>query len=151
VNQRVSDRVVTETAGNPLALMEFAAELTEDQLAGISPLPGPMRFGGRLEELYRSRVEALPEDARRLLLVAARTIASSDPRLARDTLLDAFGAAQWSGQFGVATAEVLTVVKEAPRVVAARMTTTCCSTGSWPWASTATGPGSGCCVRPSRR
>jgi DNA-binding CsgD family transcriptional regulator len=71
VNQRVSDRVVTETAGNPLAVMEFAAELTEDELTGITPLHGPLRFGGRLEELYRSRVHALPKDAQRLLLLAA--------------------------------------------------------------------------------
>ena len=71
VNQRISDRVVAETAGNPLAVMEFAAELTEDELTGVTPLHGPLRFGGRLEELYQARVRALPEDAQQLLLVAA--------------------------------------------------------------------------------
>src|SRR5262249_45394448 len=54
VDQRVSDRVIAETAGNPLALMEFAAELTAGELAGITPLHGPLRAGGRLEDLYVS-------------------------------------------------------------------------------------------------
>jgi DNA-binding CsgD family transcriptional regulator len=58
-----------------------------------------------------------------VLLDAARMIESSDERLARDTLLDAFGAAQWSGQFGLATTEVLTAARRAPRVGATRATT----------------------------
>jgi hypothetical protein len=38
-----------------------------------------------------------------------------DMRMARDTLLDAFGAAKFSHEFGAATAEVLQAVWSAPR------------------------------------
>ena len=71
VEEQVARRVVTEAAGNPLALVEFGGELTDAELSGAEPLRGPLRFGGRVEQLYRSRVRALPEQARLLLLVAA--------------------------------------------------------------------------------
>ena len=71
VDPRVSERIVAETAGNPLGLVEFGGELTAGERSGAVPLTGQLRFGGRLEELYRSRVEALPADARTLLLVLA--------------------------------------------------------------------------------
>ena len=70
-DRRVGERIVAETAGNPLALVEFAGELTADELSGTVPLAAPLRFGGRVEQLYRSRVRALPDEARLLLLVAA--------------------------------------------------------------------------------
>ena len=70
-DQRVRGRVLAETAGNPLALVEFALELTPEELSGLVPLAAPLRFGGRVDELYRSRVRALPGEARLLLLVAA--------------------------------------------------------------------------------
>jgi DNA-binding CsgD family transcriptional regulator len=71
VDARVGERVVAEAAGNPLAVVEFAAELSAAELAGTAPLPGPLRFGGRVEELYVSRILALPGDTQLLLLVAA--------------------------------------------------------------------------------
>src|SRR5690349_5027526 len=71
VDQQVSARIVAETAGNPLALVELAAELTAAQLSGTEPLNWPLRFTGRLEELYRTRVRALPGDTQTLLLLAA--------------------------------------------------------------------------------
>ena len=71
LEEQVARRVVTEAAGNPLALVEFGGELTDAELSGAEPLRGPLRFGGRVQELYRSRVRALPEPARLLLLVAA--------------------------------------------------------------------------------
>jgi DNA-binding CsgD family transcriptional regulator len=71
VDRRTGARIVAEAAGNPLALVEFAHELTEAELAGTAPLGGPLRFGGRLQGLYRSRVRALPEQAQMLLLVVA--------------------------------------------------------------------------------
>ena len=57
--------------GNPLALVELAGELTTAELSGAVPLDWPLRFGGRLEELYLSRVRALPADTQTLLLLAA--------------------------------------------------------------------------------
>ena len=71
VDPRVAERLVAETAGNPLALVEFGGELTAGELSGSVPLTGTLRFGGRLEELYLSRVQALPADAQTLLLVVA--------------------------------------------------------------------------------
>ncbi len=71
VDPRVCERIVAETAGNPLGLVEFGGELTAGERSGAVPLTGPLRFGGRLEELYLSRVRALPADARTLLLVLA--------------------------------------------------------------------------------
>jgi DNA-binding CsgD family transcriptional regulator len=71
VDTRVGKKVVAEAAGNPLAVVEFAGELTAEELAGAAPLPAPLRFGGRVEELYVSRILALPGDTRLLLLIAA--------------------------------------------------------------------------------
>ncbi|HUK68133.1 MAG TPA: LuxR C-terminal-related transcriptional regulator [Streptosporangiaceae bacterium] len=80
VDGRVSARVVSGVAGNPLALVELAGELTPDELSGAVPLSWPLRFGGRLEELYLARVRALPADTRMLLLVAAAD-PGGDPEL----------------------------------------------------------------------
>jgi DNA-binding CsgD family transcriptional regulator len=80
VDGQVSRQIVAGSAGNPLALAELADELTPAELAGAVPLSWPLRFGGRLEELYLSRVRALPADTRALLLVAAAE-PSGDPSL----------------------------------------------------------------------
>jgi DNA-binding CsgD family transcriptional regulator len=80
VDGQVSRQIVANTAGNPLALAEAAGELTPAELSGAAPLGWPLRFGGRLEELYLSRVRALPADTRTLLLVAAAD-PSGDPAL----------------------------------------------------------------------
>jgi DNA-binding CsgD family transcriptional regulator len=71
VDQHVGERVVAGAAGNPLALVEFAGELTAEELSGAVPVAEPLRFRGRLEELYRARVRALPGQAQMLLLLAA--------------------------------------------------------------------------------
>jgi hypothetical protein len=56
----VCDRLVGETGGNPLALVELAASLTSGQLAGREPLPRPLRLPGRVEEAFLGRVRLLP-------------------------------------------------------------------------------------------
>src|SRR5215475_14440568 len=80
VDGRVSAQVVAGVAGNPLALVELAEELTPAELSGTVPLGWPLRFGGHLEELYLSRVRALPAGTQTLLLVAAAD-PSGDPGL----------------------------------------------------------------------
>jgi DNA-binding CsgD family transcriptional regulator len=70
-DERVRDRIVAETRGNPLALLELPRGLTATQLAGGFGLPGAQGVSGRIEESFIRRLEALPDDARRLLLVAA--------------------------------------------------------------------------------
>ncbi len=71
VDGQVSAQVVAGVAGNPLALVELAGELTAEELSGAVPLSWPLRFGGRLQELYLARVRALPVDTQTLLAVAA--------------------------------------------------------------------------------
>ena len=80
VDRQVSRQIVANTAGNPLALVEAAGELTPAELSGVVPLSWPLRFGGRLEELYVSRVRALPASTQTLLLLAAAD-PSGDPAL----------------------------------------------------------------------
>jgi DNA-binding CsgD family transcriptional regulator len=71
VVHRVGRRIVAQAGGNALALVEFGHELTAAEASGAAPLAEPLRFGGRLDELYRSRVRALPPAAQQLLLVVA--------------------------------------------------------------------------------
>ena len=80
LDARVRDRIVAETRGNPLALLELPRGLTSAQLAGGFGLPGAVPLSGRIEDRFGQRVEALPEQARRLLLVAAAEPAG-DPLL----------------------------------------------------------------------
>ncbi|GAA1224324.1 AAA family ATPase [Pseudonocardia alaniniphila] len=69
VDERVLDRIVSESRGNPLALMESARSSTvaelDSGLLSVGALPE------RIEESYLQRVVALPRDTRRLLLLAA--------------------------------------------------------------------------------
>lgn len=71
IDQRVSSRIVAQAAGNALALVEFGGVVTAAEASGAVPLPDPLHSGGHLDELYRSRVAALPPHARQLLLVVA--------------------------------------------------------------------------------
>jgi predicted ATPase len=71
LDDRVVDRLVAETRGNPLALLELPRGLTPSQLAGGFGLPVSATLTGAIEESYRRRLAKLPLDSRRLLLVAA--------------------------------------------------------------------------------
>ena len=71
LDAQVRDRVVAETRGNPLALLELPRGLTPAELAGGFGLPGVAPLSGRIEASFRRRVDALPADTRVLLLVAA--------------------------------------------------------------------------------
>ena len=67
----VGARIVAETGGNPLALVEVARELSPAQLAGAEALPEPLPAGGSLEQAFGRRVGRLPPETRLLLAVAA--------------------------------------------------------------------------------
>ena len=69
VDARVREQIVAETRGNPLALLELPRAATPAHLAGGFGLPGALP--GRIEDSFRQRVDALPAQARRLLLLAA--------------------------------------------------------------------------------
>jgi DNA-binding CsgD family transcriptional regulator len=67
----VSERLVRETGGNPLALIEFARDLSVEQLLGAAGDPRPIPLAGRLEQHFAQQVHSLPEPTRMLLLIAA--------------------------------------------------------------------------------
>ncbi len=71
LDARVRDQLVSETRGNPLALLELPQGLTPAQLAGGFGLPAGVPLSGRIEESFRRRLDALPAETRRLLLLAA--------------------------------------------------------------------------------
>ncbi|MUL63664.1 LuxR family transcriptional regulator [Mycobacterium sp. CBMA 234] len=72
LDARVRDRVVAETRGIPLALLEVPRSVPAAELAGGFWNMGTGRgVMGYVEEGYRRRVQALPPDTQRLLLVAA--------------------------------------------------------------------------------
>jgi len=71
LDEAVRDRIVAETRGNPLALLELPRGMTATQLAGGFGLLGAQALTGRIEESFVRRLELLSDDARRLLLVAA--------------------------------------------------------------------------------
>ncbi|MFC0070431.1 BREX system ATP-binding domain-containing protein, partial [Umezawaea endophytica] len=71
VDDRVRDRIVAETRGNPLALLELPHGLTSAELAFGFGTPSTTPVVSRVEEGFRRRVAALRDDARLLLLAAA--------------------------------------------------------------------------------
>ena len=80
LDERVADELLAETRGNPLALLELPRGLTAAQLAGGFGLPEALPLQGRIEDRYPQRLEALPADTRRLLVVAAAD-PTGDPAL----------------------------------------------------------------------
>jgi len=71
LDPRVGDRIIAETGGNPLGLLELARELTEAELAGGFAGPRPATRPGQLQDHYLHRVGVLSEPARQLMLLAA--------------------------------------------------------------------------------
>jgi len=71
LDEPVLERIVAETRGNPLALLELPRGLTPAQLAGGFGLPAAVPVAASIEENFTRRLANLPGDARRLLLVAA--------------------------------------------------------------------------------
>ena len=80
LDERVRDRIVAETAGNPRALVELALGLTPGELAGGFGLPGAVVPPARIAEDFRRRLTLLPP-ATRLLLLAAAAEPVGDPVL----------------------------------------------------------------------
>ena len=71
LDDRVVERIVVETRGNPLALLELPRGLSPAQLAGGFGLPASLPLSEGIEESFRRRLAKLPREARRLLLLAA--------------------------------------------------------------------------------
>jgi DNA-binding CsgD family transcriptional regulator len=108
LDERVRDRIVAETRGNPLALLELPRGLTPAEMAGGFGLAEAQPLSGRIEESFRRRLAALPATTQRLLLVAAAEPLGESPLVwrAADRLgigAEAADAAETEGllEFGV--------------------------------------------------
>jgi DNA-binding CsgD family transcriptional regulator len=75
LDERVRDRIVAETRGNPLGLLELASGMSEAELAGGFADPPKASVSGhlqgQLQDHYLRQVRALPEPSRQLMLLAA--------------------------------------------------------------------------------
>jgi DNA-binding CsgD family transcriptional regulator len=74
LDDQVLDRLIIETRGNPLALVELPRGLTSSQLAGGFGVTAAASLHSEIEESFQRRLAALPRDTRLLFLIAA-----SDP------------------------------------------------------------------------
>jgi DNA-binding CsgD family transcriptional regulator/tetratricopeptide (TPR) repeat protein len=82
LDEQIADQFLVESRGNPLALLELPRGLSAAQLAGGFALPGVLSLSGRIEESFLKRLESLPAQTRRLLLIAAAE-PLGDPALLR--------------------------------------------------------------------
>jgi DNA-binding CsgD family transcriptional regulator len=71
VDHRIRDRIVAETRGNPLALLDLPGTLSAAELAGGFELPAVTDLPRHLEDRYHQQAAELPEATQRLLLLAA--------------------------------------------------------------------------------
>jgi DNA-binding CsgD family transcriptional regulator len=71
LDERVRARILAETRGNPLALLELPREAAADGSAGGFGIPSDGSLPGRIEASFRRRVEQLPTATQTLLLLAA--------------------------------------------------------------------------------
>src|SRR3954451_7079932 len=83
LDSRVRDRIVAETRGNPLALLELPRGLTPAELGGGFGLPDRDPLTRRIERSFLRRFESLPPDSRQLLLIAAAEPTGDVPLLWR--------------------------------------------------------------------
>ncbi|HEY6396016.1 MAG TPA: AAA family ATPase [Solirubrobacteraceae bacterium] len=71
LDERVRERIIAETHGNPLALLELPRGLSTTALGGGFGLLDAHALPARIEESYRHRLAALPHQIEQLLLLAA--------------------------------------------------------------------------------
>jgi DNA-binding CsgD family transcriptional regulator len=71
LDEQVRDRLIAESHGNPLALLELPRALPPAELAGGFGLPDAVPLASRIEQSFTRRLESLPAETRHLLLLAA--------------------------------------------------------------------------------
>jgi DNA-binding CsgD family transcriptional regulator len=71
VADEVVARLMTQAAGNPLALLELPTTLSDEQLAGTAPMPAQLPLTAGVEKVFLDRCRRLPPTVQTLLLVAA--------------------------------------------------------------------------------
>lgn len=83
IDQRVRDRIVAESRGMPLALLELPRGLSQVELAGGFRTPAAGAVVGQIERSYQRRLGQLPADTRLLLLLASAEPVGQVPLLWR--------------------------------------------------------------------
>jgi DNA-binding CsgD family transcriptional regulator len=71
IDEGVRERIIEETHGNPLALLELPRGMTAAELAGGFAVPASLGLSAGIEEGFRRRLDALPPDSLRLVQLAA--------------------------------------------------------------------------------
>ncbi len=71
LDEQVRERILAETRGNPLALLELPRGRTPAELAGGFALADVLPLSGRIEERFGRQLAGLPAQTRRLLQLAA--------------------------------------------------------------------------------
>ncbi len=71
LDEQVRDRIVAETRGNPLGLLELPRGMSQAELAGGFAVPATGTVSDHIEDQYVRRIAALPESTQRLMLLAA--------------------------------------------------------------------------------
>jgi len=80
LDERVRQRMLDEAGGNPLALLELPSGASSASLAGGFAVADSLPLMSRVEASFRRRVDQLPEETQRLLLLAAAE-PTGDPML----------------------------------------------------------------------
>ena len=106
----VRDRMLAEAQGNPLALLELPAVLSDAQRTALEALPAALPPGRRLQALFASRVRELPAPSRQLLLLMALD-GTGELRLLNTTA----AGSSWLEHLGAAEKSRLAYVDEATR------------------------------------
>ena len=109
----VLERLIAEAHGNPLALVELPRGRTPTQLAGGFGLPEALHSSDQIVEGFTRRVAGLPDDARRLLLLAAADQTGDTALVSRAAQLLGIGeaAAQTTADEGLLTFGVRVVFR----------------------------------------
>ena len=71
LDEQVKSRIVAETGGNPLALLELPRGLTAAELAGGFGVPGRQPLANHIERHFLTRIRSLPDQTQQMMLVAA--------------------------------------------------------------------------------
>ncbi|NIK59617.1 helix-turn-helix transcriptional regulator [Kribbella shirazensis] len=83
LDAHVEQRIVAETRGNPLALLELPRGLTAAELAGGFERPDVRPLASQLEQTFARRMQTLPPETQQLLLTAAAEPVGDVPLLLR--------------------------------------------------------------------
>jgi DNA-binding CsgD family transcriptional regulator len=83
LDERVRERIIVETRGNPLAIIELSRHWAPHEVGGGFGVPAGQPVPGRVEASFQARLAALPDDTRLLLLTAAAEPTGESPLLWR--------------------------------------------------------------------